>query len=135
MSCSHKFFYLVHTIFLVLPRPFSSLTRNNVYFISGLTKQIVASLYKNNIKRLTKTFLTLSLADVASRVQLGTPVQAEIYILKMVRIHSKLLKNRLQFDWLTCQLDIEYRIDYRVHRPICLMEFYLGNGSYIASVV
>ncbi|KAI5695119.1 COP9 signalosome complex subunit 3 [Diaphorina citri] len=51
---------------------------------TGLTKQIVASLYKNNIKRLTKTFLTLSLADVASRVQLGTPVQAEIYILKMI---------------------------------------------------
>lgn len=50
----------------------------------GLTKQILESLYKNNIKRLTKTFLTLSLADVASRVQLNSPVEAEIYILKMI---------------------------------------------------
>uniref|UniRef100_A0A8D8UJW0 COP9 signalosome complex subunit 3 n=1 Tax=Cacopsylla melanoneura TaxID=428564 RepID=A0A8D8UJW0_9HEMI len=51
---------------------------------TGLTKQILVCLTKNNIKRLTRTFLTLSLADVASRVQLGSPVEAEIYILKMI---------------------------------------------------
>ncbi|KAL0278381.1 UNVERIFIED_CONTAM: hypothetical protein PYX00_000218 [Menopon gallinae] len=50
----------------------------------GLTKQVLASLYKNNIQRLTKTFLTLSLADVASRVQLSGPAEAEKYILNMI---------------------------------------------------
>lgn len=41
-------------------------------------------MYKKNIQRLTKTFLTLSLSDVASRVQLAGPAQAESYILNMV---------------------------------------------------
>ncbi|XP_075224412.1 COP9 signalosome subunit 3 isoform X2 [Lycorma delicatula] len=50
----------------------------------GLTKQVVASLYKKNIQRLTKTFLTLSLSDVASRVQLSGPGEAEKYILNMI---------------------------------------------------
>lgn len=50
----------------------------------GLVKQVVASLYKKNIQRLTKTFLTLSLADVASRVNLSGPVEAEKFILNMV---------------------------------------------------
>ncbi|KAJ8877951.1 hypothetical protein PR048_022414 [Dryococelus australis] len=50
----------------------------------GLCKQVVASLYKKNIQRLTKTFLTLSLSDVASRVQLSGPTDAEKYILNMI---------------------------------------------------
>lgn len=50
----------------------------------GLAKQVVASLYKKNIQRLTKTFLTLSLSDVASRVQLNGPAEAEKYVLHMV---------------------------------------------------
>lgn len=50
----------------------------------GLTKQVVASLDKKNIQRLTKTFLTLSLSDVASRVKLSSPAQAERYILNMI---------------------------------------------------
>jgi len=50
----------------------------------GLTKQVLASLYKKNIQRLTKTFLTLSLTDVASRVQLSGPAEAEKYILNMI---------------------------------------------------
>jgi PCI domain len=48
--------------------------------------KVVASLYKKNIQRLTKTFLTLSLADVASRVQLSDPAEAEKYILNMVSL-------------------------------------------------
>ncbi|KAG7166561.1 COP9 signalosome complex subunit 3-like 2 [Homarus americanus] len=36
----------------------------------GLVKQCLSALYKKNIQRLTRTFLTLSLADVANRVQL-----------------------------------------------------------------
>lgn len=52
----------------------------------GLVKQVASSLYRKNIKRLTKTFLTLSLADVASRVQLSSPAEAEKYIFKMVKL-------------------------------------------------
>lgn len=55
--------------------------RDNNY---GLVKQVIKSLYKKNIQRLTKTFLTLSLADVASRVQLSSPEEAEEYIFNMV---------------------------------------------------
>lgn len=51
----------------------------------GLVKQVESSLYKKNIQRLTKTFLTLSLADVASRVQLAGPADAEKYILNMIK--------------------------------------------------
>ncbi|XP_014243020.1 COP9 signalosome complex subunit 3 isoform X2 [Cimex lectularius] len=58
-----------------------TITRDNNM---GLTKQVVFSLYKKNIQRLTKTFLTLSLSDVASRVQLNGPSEAERYILNMI---------------------------------------------------
>ena len=51
----------------------------------GLVKLVISSLYKKNIQRLTKTFLTLSLADVASRVQLSGPAEAEKYILNMIK--------------------------------------------------
>jgi len=51
---------------------------------NGLTKQVLVSLRKKNIQRLTKTFLTLSLTDVASRVQLPSPRDAEKAILNMV---------------------------------------------------
>ncbi|XP_018336043.1 COP9 signalosome complex subunit 3 [Agrilus planipennis] len=50
----------------------------------GLVKQISSVLYKKNIQRLTKTFLTLSLSDVASRVGLPGPADAEKYILHMI---------------------------------------------------
>lgn len=46
--------------------------------------KVSTSLYKKNIQRLTKTFLTLSLSDVASRVQLPSAAVAEKYILNMV---------------------------------------------------
>ena len=54
--------------------------------------QVASSLYKKNIQRLTKTFLTLSLADVASRVQLSGPGEAEKYILKMVSFCFEFVK-------------------------------------------
>ncbi len=50
----------------------------------GLAKQVLASLYKRNIHRLTKTFLTLSLVDVANRAKLEGVEQAESYIIDMV---------------------------------------------------
>eukprot|EP00118_Oscarella_pearsei_P003851 m.16004 g.16004 ORF g.16004 m.16004 type:complete len:428 (+) comp26681_c0_seq1:26-1309(+) len=50
----------------------------------GLVKQVIASRNRKNIQRLTKTFLTLSLTDMASRVQLSGPKEAEEYILHMI---------------------------------------------------
>lgn len=73
----------------------------------GLVKQVLASLYKKNIQRLTKTFLTLSLSDVASRVQLSGPSDAEKYILNMVSVN---------FCWTTTVLYIymSYNKQYEV---------------------
>ncbi|XP_064609422.1 COP9 signalosome complex subunit 3-like [Liolophura sinensis] len=50
----------------------------------GLVKQCITSIYKKNIQRLTKTFLTLSLSDMANRVQLSGPKEAEKYVLHMI---------------------------------------------------
>lgn len=51
----------------------------------GLVNQVTASLYKKNIQRLTQTFLTLSLFDVANKVHLSGPAEAEKYILNMIK--------------------------------------------------
>jgi len=60
----------------------------------GLVKQCVAALYSKNIQRLTKTFLTLSLADMANRVGLtGGAAEAERHVLKMIEdgaIHASI---------------------------------------------
>ncbi|GFS57964.1 COP9 signalosome complex subunit 3 [Trichonephila inaurata madagascariensis] len=50
----------------------------------GLVKQCMSFLYKKNIQRLTKTFLTLSLSDMATKVELEGPAEAEFYVLKMI---------------------------------------------------
>nr|CAG4651763.1 EOG090X04TU [Triops cancriformis] len=50
----------------------------------GLVKQVQASLYKKTIQRLTQTFLTLSLADMAHRVQLPSVQAAEKLVLDMI---------------------------------------------------
>lgn len=50
----------------------------------GLIKQCMTQVHKRNIQRLTKTFLTLSLKDVASHVGLNTEKEAEMYILNMI---------------------------------------------------
>lgn len=47
-------------------------------------KQLVVSQYKQSIQKLTRTFLTLSLADVALRVKLQLPKMAQQYLLNMV---------------------------------------------------
>uniref|UniRef100_A0A8C2HL88 COP9 signalosome complex subunit 3 n=1 Tax=Cyprinus carpio TaxID=7962 RepID=A0A8C2HL88_CYPCA len=65
----------------VVSRHGETFTRDNN---SGLVKQCLSSLYKKNIQRLTKTFLTLSLQDMASRVQLSGPQEAEKYVLHMI---------------------------------------------------
>lgn len=50
----------------------------------GLVKQVVSSMYKRNIQRLTQTYLTLSLQDIANTVQLNTPKEAEMHVLQMI---------------------------------------------------
>lgn len=50
----------------------------------GLVKQCLAQVRKRNIKRLTKTFVTLSLRDVANHVGLETEREAEAFILDMI---------------------------------------------------
>eukprot|EP00096_Caligus_rogercresseyi_P010809 TRINITY_DN4046_c0_g1_i1.p1 TRINITY_DN4046_c0_g1~~TRINITY_DN4046_c0_g1_i1.p1 ORF type:complete len:442 (-),score=127.35 TRINITY_DN4046_c0_g1_i1:49-1374(-) len=50
----------------------------------GLISQILAAQTKMNIKRLTKTFLTLSLEDVASRVGLPSSLEAERKLVEMI---------------------------------------------------
>ncbi|KAK4746679.1 hypothetical protein SAY87_025716 [Trapa incisa] len=51
----------------------------------GLAKQVVSSMYKRSIQRLTLTYLTLSLQDIADAVQLKTPKEAELHILQMIQ--------------------------------------------------
>jgi COP9 signalosome complex subunit 3 len=50
----------------------------------GLVKQCIQSLDRNNIKRLTQTYLTLSLQDIAVSVKLPGPADAERAVLKMI---------------------------------------------------
>ncbi|XP_067928787.1 COP9 signalosome complex subunit 3-like [Watersipora subatra] len=50
----------------------------------GLVKQCIRSLYKKNIQKLTRTFLTLSFNDVANRVHLASSSEAERYLLEMI---------------------------------------------------
>ncbi|QCD86172.1 COP9 signalosome complex subunit 3 [Vigna unguiculata] len=51
----------------------------------GLVKQAVSSMYKRNIQRLTQTYLTLSLQDIANTVQLNSPKEAEMHVLQMIQ--------------------------------------------------
>ncbi|KAL2943279.1 COP9 signalosome complex subunit 3 [Bienertia sinuspersici] len=51
----------------------------------GLVKQVASSIYKRNIQRLTQTYLTLSLEDIANTVQLSSPKEAEIHVLQMIQ--------------------------------------------------
>eukprot|EP00005_Dracoamoeba_jomungandri_P001569 CAMPEP_0174262424 /NCGR_PEP_ID=MMETSP0439-20130205/12966_1 /TAXON_ID=0 /ORGANISM="Stereomyxa ramosa, Strain Chinc5" /LENGTH=344 /DNA_ID=CAMNT_0015347129 /DNA_START=373 /DNA_END=1407 /DNA_ORIENTATION=- len=50
----------------------------------GLVKQCIQSLYRRNIKRHTRTYLTLSLEHIAESVRLESPKEAESYILSMI---------------------------------------------------
>ncbi|KAF2068109.1 hypothetical protein CYY_010565 [Polysphondylium violaceum] len=49
----------------------------------GLVKLAIKSIYRRNIKKLTQTFMTLSIADIAEKVDL-TPSKAEAFVLKMI---------------------------------------------------
>lgn len=51
----------------------------------GLLKQLQHSFYKNNIQKLTKTYITLSLSDMAQKVKLPSAKEAETYMLNMIK--------------------------------------------------
>lgn len=51
----------------------------------GLINQALSSLYKHNILRLTQTYLTLSLQDIANSVHLGSSKEAEMHVLRMIQ--------------------------------------------------
>ncbi|KAM3253338.1 COP9 signalosome complex subunit 3-like [Capsicum annuum] len=55
-------------------------TDNNL----GLVMQVVSSVYKHNIQRLTQTYLTLSLQDITNTIQLRGPKEAEMHVLQMI---------------------------------------------------
>lgn len=46
--------------------------------------QVVSSMYKRNIQRLTQMYLTLSLQDIANTVHLSSAKEAEMHVLQMV---------------------------------------------------
>lgn len=46
-------------------------------------------MYKRNIQRLTQTYLTLSLQDIANTVQLRSAQEAEMHVLQMVSFNVK----------------------------------------------
>ncbi|KAJ6979395.1 hypothetical protein NC653_027523 [Populus alba x Populus x berolinensis] len=50
----------------------------------GLVKQVISSMYKRNIQRLTQTYWTLSVQDIAKNVQLSRPKEAEMHVLQMI---------------------------------------------------
>ncbi|KAJ4458851.1 putative COP9 signalosome complex subunit 3 [Paratrimastix pyriformis] len=50
----------------------------------GLVKQCIQALYRRIIMRITTTFLTLSLADIATKAKLPTPRDAERLVVRMV---------------------------------------------------
>ena len=54
----------------------------------GLVKQVVSSQTRSNIRRLTRTFITLSLSDLAHRVGLSSPALVEAELVKMIQSGS-----------------------------------------------
>eukprot|EP00808_Paulinella_micropora_P006107 g54770.t1 len=51
----------------------------------GLAKQLSKTLIRRNIQRLTNTYVTLSLEDIAQHANLKTPAEAESYLLGMIK--------------------------------------------------
>lgn len=51
----------------------------------GLIRQLQLSLYKRNVQKLTKTFITLSLNDMATKLKLESAREAEQLMLNMIK--------------------------------------------------
>ena len=69
----------------------------------GLVKQVVASLTVRSVQRLTQTFLTLPLADIAASAGLAGAAEAEEHILRWVagrrRRRGRALCRVVGFAW------------------------------------
>jgi len=50
----------------------------------GLVKQTVQALVRRKIQRLTSTYVTLSLSDIAQQANLGSPAEAEAHVASMI---------------------------------------------------
>jgi COP9 signalosome complex subunit 3 len=50
----------------------------------GLVKQVIQSLYRRNIQRLTRTYITLSLDDISKNVKLTNKEEAERFVLECI---------------------------------------------------
>jgi len=83
------------------------ITRNSTQYENdgnmGLVRQVSVAQTRANIKRLTKTFVTLSLDDVATRIGLASPQDAEKQIVAMIQegsIHARISQKdgMVQFD-------------------------------------
>jgi COP9 signalosome complex subunit 3 len=48
----------------------------------GLVKQVVSGLARRNIQRLTQTYMTLSLTDIAQLVGLASAQEAELQVIR-----------------------------------------------------
>ncbi len=62
----------------------------------GLVKLVVESQTKRNVQRLTQTYLTLSLEDIAAAVNLPSATAAELVILRSV--HRALMAMTAPFN-------------------------------------
>ncbi|XP_057539968.1 COP9 signalosome complex subunit 3 isoform X1 [Amaranthus tricolor] len=106
----------------------------------GLVKQVVSSIYKRNIQRLTQTYLTLSLQDIANIVQLNSAKEAEMHVLQMIQdghIHATINQKdgMVQFleepeQYKTCEM-IEH-IDYSIHRIMTLSKKLASVDEHIS---
>ncbi|CAD5116258.1 DgyrCDS5166 [Dimorphilus gyrociliatus] len=96
----------------------------------GLVKQTLVSLYKRNIQRLTKTFVTLSLSDMANRVGLENAREAEKYVLQMIsdgQVYAKIDQHNGMVTFLDCEqssntVNMQEYIDKRIGEFIKLDE-------------
>ncbi|OQR79978.1 COP9 signalosome complex subunit 3-like [Tropilaelaps mercedesae] len=89
---------------------------------TGLVKQCVTALTRKNIKKLTKTFLTLSLADVAQRCELASAREAERQLFNMIEDGEifasinqkdgmvKFMDNPNKFNNANCFLELEEKM-------------------------
>jgi len=134
---------------MVLNRNREALQRDNNW---GLAKQVQESLYKKIIQRLTQTFLTLSLNDMALRVQLPNVVEAEKLVLTMIeegdifasisqkdgmvlfndnpdKYDSTSTVDRLQKEVNIC-VDLDVQVQ-RMEEAICVNELYVKKATGI----
>ena len=59
----------------------------------GLAKQLIGALQKHIVRSLTKTFVTLSLSDIAARIKIDSVEEAEKYVLSCIKkgeIHASI---------------------------------------------